>query len=75
MDCGNTRTEKKNKVKTLASKVYKTLDVRNQSELIRYYITLKKYETKPPQNLEDFAYAMANYTDDCVKRAIRLKSQ
>jgi len=61
---------KKNKVKSLALKIYKTLDVKNQSELIRYYITLKKYEIKPPRNLEDFSYAMASYTDSCAKRAI-----
>jgi len=57
------------KVKSLASNVFKKLDVKNQSELIRYYITLKKYESKPPQNLEDFAYMMASYTDHCAKRA------
>ena len=60
---------KKNKIKSLASNVYKKLDVKNQSELIRYYITLKKYETKLPHNLEDFAYMMASYTDHCAKRA------
>jgi len=57
------------KIKSLASNVYKTFEVKNQRELIKYFVSLKKYETKPPHNLEDFAYTMASYTDYCVARA------
>ena len=60
---------KSKKVKTLAAKVYKTLKVKNQRDLIKYYVSLKKYESKPPHSLEDFAYMMASYTDHCAKRA------
>ena len=56
------------KVKSLASNVYKKFEVKNQRELIKYFVSLKKYESKPPHNLEDFAYAMASYTDNCAKR-------
>jgi len=59
---------KSRKVKSLASNVYKTFEVKNQRELIKYFVSLKKYESKPPHNLEDFAYAMASYTDNCAKR-------
>jgi len=54
---------KKRKVNAISSKVYKTLKVNSQSELIRYYVSLKKYQEKPQFNGEDFAYAMASYTD------------
>jgi len=59
---------KSKKVKSLASNVYKKFEVKNQRELIKYFVSLKKYESKPPHNLEDFAYAMASYTDNCAKR-------
>jgi len=59
---------KSKKVKTLASNVYKTLKVKNQRELIKYFVSLKKYESKPPHSLEDFAYMMASYTDHCATR-------
>jgi len=61
----------KKKVNSLASIVYKTFEVKDQRELIKYFVSLKKYETKPPQNLEDFAYAMASYTNQCALRAAR----
>jgi len=60
---------KSKKVKSLASNVYKKFEVKNQRELIKYFVSLKKYESKPPHNLEDFAYTMASYTDHCAKKA------
>ena len=57
------------KVKSLVSNVYKTFEVKNQRELIKYFVSLKKYESKPMQNIEEFAYAMASYTDQCATRA------
>ena len=61
---------KSKKVKSLASNVYKTFEVKNQRDLIKYFVSLKKYESKPPHNLEDFAYAMASYTNYCATRIL-----
>jgi len=61
---------KSKKVKSLASNVYKTFEVKNQRELIKYFVSLKKYESKPPHNLEDFAYTMASYTNHCATRVL-----
>ena len=57
------------KVRALAANIYKTLEVGDQRELIRHYVTPNKYETKPLQNAEDFAYSMASYTDHCAAKA------
>jgi len=61
---------KSKKVKSLASNVYKKFEVKNQRELIKYFVSLKKYESKPPHNLEDFAYTMASYTNYCATRIL-----
>jgi len=58
------------KVKSLASNVYKKFKVRNQRELIKYFVSLKKYESKLPHSPEDFAYMMASYTDHCAARVM-----
>ena len=57
------------KAKTLAANVYKTLEVSDQRELIRFYISPNKYGEKPLLSGEDFAYAMASYTDQCATKA------
>jgi len=56
------------KVRTLAANVYKTLEVSGQRELIRYYVSPGKYGVKPLLSGEDFAYAMALYTDQNAAR-------
>ena len=61
---------KTKRVKSLASNVYKTFEVKDQRELIKYFVSLKKYESKPPHNLEDFAYTMASYTNYCATRVL-----
>jgi len=55
------------KVRAIAAHVYKILEVSDQRELIRYYISLNKYKAKPLLSGEDFAYAMASYTDRCAE--------
>ena len=55
------------KVRAIAAKVYQTLEVSDQRELIRYYITLRKYDVEPKLSGEDFACAMASYTDRCAE--------
>jgi len=57
-------------VKSLALNVYKKFEVKNQRELIKYFVSLKKYESKPPHNMEDFAYTMASYTNHCATRIL-----
>ena len=58
------------KVKSLASNVFKKFEVKNQRDLIKYFVSLKKYVSKPPPNLEDFAYTMASYTNYCATRML-----
>lgn len=59
---------KKRKVKTLAKKVYKTLDVSDQRELVRYYLPPDKYAArgKPAMSTEELAYSMSCYTDQAI---------
>jgi len=57
------------KVRKLAAGVYKTLKVNNQRELIHNFVSVNKYEKKPQLSGEDFAYAMASYTNQCITRA------
>jgi len=59
---------KTSKVRSLAAKIYKKLEVKNQRDLIRHYITPEKYKVEPFQNLENIAYSMALYTDQNAAR-------
>ena len=57
------------KVRAIAAKIYKTFEVSDQRELIRFYLSPNKYGEKPLLSGEDFAYAMASYTDQCATKA------
>jgi len=56
-------------VKTLAKKVYKILEVSDQRELIRYYLSSDKYaaHVKPALSTEELAFSMSRYTDQSMR--------
>jgi len=59
----------KRKVKTLAKQVYKILEVGDQRELVRHYLSPDKYAAygKPALCTEELAYYMSYYTDQIMR--------
>jgi hypothetical protein len=56
----------KRQVKTLAQKVFTTLDVMDQGELVRYYASLNRSEPPAPAlPSEELASTMAFYPEYC----------
>ena len=63
----------KRTVKILVGNVYKTLEVRDQRELVRYYFSSEKFvanANSKPLHGEELAYSMACYTNQCVEANI-----